>query len=319
MKSNSNVENYSPKSKTEIFIEKARKVHGDKYDYSKVVYKKAIDNVIIICKEHGEFLQTPHMHLRGQGCPKCAKNVRLTTEEFIECAREIHGDKYDYSKVNYVNNKTKVKIICPEHGEFWQTPNKHIYAEECCPKCNGGVRMTKEEFIERAREIHGDKYDYSKVEYKNARTDVCIICPIHGEFWQVPYVHIGMGCGCPSCNSSKLEDDVSKIFPDFIRQQTFDWLKYKLSLSLDFYSPDLNIAIECQGEQHFRSVDYFGGDKKFEDIQQRDLHKFQLCQSHNIKVLYYFPSDYTPTEFYSDKLCFHTIDDIKSYINLLSL
>lgn len=255
MKHNSNVENSSPKSKTEIFIEKARKIHGDKYDYSNVNYVKAIEKVYIICPTHGGFWQTPHMHLCGRGCPKCAKNVRLTTEEFIECARKIHGDKYDYSKV----------------------------------------------------------------EYKNARTEVCIICPDHGEFWQVPYVHIGIGCGCPSCNSSKLEDDVSKIFPDFIRQQTFDWLKYKLSLSLDFYSPDLNIAIECQGEQHFRSVDYFGGDKKFEDIQQRDLHKFQLCQSHNIKVIYYFPSDYTPTEFYSDKLCFHTLDDIKSYVNLLYL
>ena len=111
---------------------------------------------------------------------------KLTTYEFIEKAKKVHGDKYDYSKVEYVNSRTKICIICPQHGEFWQTPNAHLM-KEGCPKCKGENvskvnRRTTNEFIEKAKKVHGDKYDYSKVDYKNNSTKVCIICPIHGEF-----------------------------------------------------------------------------------------------------------------------------------------
>ena len=102
---------------TEEFIEKARAIHGDKYDYSKVVYKTSQEKVIIVCPKHGEFLQRPNCHLNGAGCPKCCNNTKKTAESFIEDARAIHGDKYDYSKVEYVNNKIPVCIICPKHGE----------------------------------------------------------------------------------------------------------------------------------------------------------------------------------------------------------
>ena len=88
------------------------------------------------------------------------KRVKLTTKEFIAKAKEIHGDKYDYSKVYYVNLGTKVCIICPEHGEFWQTPYHHIKRKQGCPKCGGRVKKNREEFIEAARKIHGDRYDY---------------------------------------------------------------------------------------------------------------------------------------------------------------
>ena len=113
-------------SKTINFIEKAKAVHGDKYDYSKVEYVKAKEKVCIICQEHGEFWQTPNNHLRGEGCPFCYGSKKLTTEEFISKAKQIHGNKYDYSNVNYVNKYTKVCIICPEHGEFWQKPSNHL-------------------------------------------------------------------------------------------------------------------------------------------------------------------------------------------------
>ena len=104
-------------------------------------------------------------------------------------------------------------IICPEHGEFWQTPNKHISRKQGCPKCgdikNGfNKRLGNDKFIERARKVHGDKYDYSKVEYIDYDTKVCIICPIHGEFWQTPQVHLLSKCGCSYCNESHLERDV---------------------------------------------------------------------------------------------------------------
>ena len=103
---------------TEEFILKAKKVHGDKYDYSQVNYVKTTIPVTIICPIHGPFTQRPVNHLRGKGCKYCGNAVKHTTEEFIEAARKVHGDKYDYSQVEYVNNKTKVKIICPIHGLF---------------------------------------------------------------------------------------------------------------------------------------------------------------------------------------------------------
>ena len=192
-------------------IEKAKKVHGDKYDYSKVEYVNSKTPVCIICSEHGEFHITPSSYLMGRGCPKCGnskkgQNKKLTKEEFILRVREIHGWKYDYSKVNYINNRTKVCIICPEHGEFWQTPDSHLNNHGCpkCGKISSSYNRTKtsEEFIEKAREIHGDKYDYSKVEYQGIYKKVSIICPEHGEFWQVAHDHL-KGAECQKCANIK--------------------------------------------------------------------------------------------------------------------
>ena len=189
------------KSNTEEFIEKANEVHGGKYGYSKVVYRNSYTKVIIICPIHGEFEQTPSSHLSGQGCSKCAGNASCNTEEFIEKANEVHGGKYDYSKVVYRNSYTKVIIICPIHGEFEQLPSSHL-SSRGCPKCAGITKSNTEEFIKKANEVHGGKYGYSKVNYVNNRTKVTIICPIHGEFEQVPSSHLN-GHGCPKCGETK--------------------------------------------------------------------------------------------------------------------
>ena len=155
--------------KRDLFINKAKKVHGDKYDYSKVDYVNSQTKVCIICPEHGEFWQTPAEHVRGKSCPLCANikrgsKKRLTIEEFINKAKKVHGNKYDYSKVEYKNASTKVCIICPEHGEFMQIPMAHINGEGC-PKCAGKMLKT-EDIIKKFKQVHGWKYDYSKVEYK---------------------------------------------------------------------------------------------------------------------------------------------------------
>ena len=191
------------KKNTEEFIKKARQVHGNKYDYSKVEYKNSKTKVCIICPEHGEFWQKAGSHINGCGCPKCAKNYIQTKEEFIKKAKKVHGDKYDYSKVEYVNNHTKVCITCPIHGEFSMYPENHINSKQGCPKCGNlrkglNKKSTTEDFILRARQVHDWKYDYSKVEYINANTKVCIICPEHGEFWQTPTNHLRRQ-GCPKC------------------------------------------------------------------------------------------------------------------------
>jgi hypothetical protein len=183
---------------TEQFIEKAKLINGDKYDYSKVEYVSSNTKIIIICKEHGEFSQLPHNHLSGKGCIKCANNYNYTTNEWINKAIQIHGNTYNYSKVEYVNAHTNVIIICKEHGEFKQTPHNHL-AGSGCIKCANKYNYTTNEWINKAKLINGDKYDYSKVEYVNTHTNVIIICKHHGDFKQSPKHHL-QGSGCYLCN-----------------------------------------------------------------------------------------------------------------------
>ena len=207
----------------EEFIEKVKKIHNNFYDYSKTVYVKAIEKVCIICPEHGEFWQTPHNHLHGQGCPKC--NKKSTDKgSFVEQANIVHKNRFDYSKVEYVNSQTKVCIICPEHGEFWQTPSSHLNGSGC-PNCIVKYKDTPS-FIKVANKVHDKFYDYSKAEYVNAHTPVCIICPEHGEFWQTPDNHINRKSKCPKC-SGKTEYSTKRfiIESNEIHHNFYDYSK----------------------------------------------------------------------------------------------
>jgi hypothetical protein len=236
---------------TEKFIEKSILIHGDKYDYSKVNYKNSITKVIIICKEHGEFEQTPYCHLKGSICTKCGYILRgikikksWNIEEFIEKATLVHGDKYDYSKVDYKNNNTKVIIICKEHGEFYQIPSSHFRGIGCA-KCVGKAKSNTEEFIKNALLVHGDKYDYSKVDYKNNNTKVIIICKTHGEFTQNSYNHL-TGQGCNKCsyilrankNKTTVDEFIKKS--KIIHDDKYDYSK------VDYKNSDTKINIICK-------------------------------------------------------------------------
>lgn len=317
-------------SNTAKFIKKSQEIHN-KYDYSKVEYVDSKTKVCIICPTHGEFWQTPNSHLSGHGCPVCSSN-KLSKEEFLTRSRNLHENKYDYSCVNFVNTDTSVSIICPEHGMFLQKPSKHLsghgcpkcgikksyekqkmsqlsFLEKCkniqeenpnisftnviyksmkekitlyckkidcygnehgkfkilpynllngqlCPKCKYEKISLKNssntiDFIKKARKVHGDKYDYSKVEYVNAHTKVCIICPIHGEFWQKPNNHL-IGYSCKQCaneiTASKNENEIKKFLKDFyfgiLKTNNRNLLK---KFELDIFAPDKNIAIEYDG------------------------------------------------------------------------
>lgn len=288
---------------TDEFIKKAKCVHGNKYDYSKALIEtlknKEKEKICIICPEHGEFLQTPVSHLNGCGCPKCgeikrrknqSESIKMPIEEFIKRAKKIHGDKYDYSKVEYNTTNDKICIICPKHGEFWQIATNHINKGNGCPKCHPNHKKTVEEFIQKAKEIHGDKYDYSKVEYVNNTTPVCIICPKHGEFWQRPNSHISRNQGCPSCAESKLEKYVEQELKEhgvmFEKQKTFDDVKNKISLRYDFYDIDNNTLIECQGIQHIRDCNIAFGKDYFIPLINRDRIKFDKANEKKIKLIY---------------------------------
>ena len=291
----------------ESWIKKARKIHGDRYDYSKVEYVDSHTKVCIICPVHGEFWQLPYSHLNGRGCRACkyeklAKNKNMGAETFIKRAKKIHGDKYNYSKVEYHGCEEKVIIICPKHGEFLQTPTNHL-SNHGCPQCGDEERIRKktkttEQFITEAKKIHWDKYDYSKSEYKGVLEPIKIICPKHGEFLQRPNDHLN-GHGCPSCINSILEknvrEELTKNSIHFEEYYKFDWLineKTKYPYKLDFYLPEYNIAIECQGEQHFKAIKFFGGEKSLHYNIKRDIDKKKLCISHDIKLLYFLNEKY---------------------------
>ena len=222
------------------FIIDAVKIHGNKYNYSKVDYDKSRSKVIIICPKHGEFTQKANSHLQGKGCTTCGYELnssknRKSTEKFIEEAMQKHGIKYDYSQVEYINSKTKVKIICPDHGEFETTPSSHIDSTSGCGKCGqlkAGQSNAKsiEKFIEEAIQKHGTKYDYSKVDYINTNTKVIIICPEHGEVSQSPKCHLN-GCGCGKC-SGKLVKSKQEFIKDAtsihgIKKYDYSLVKYK--------------------------------------------------------------------------------------------
>jgi very-short-patch-repair endonuclease len=279
-------------------VERARQIHNNKYDYSKTEYgKNNKEKVCIICPIHGEFWQSPNRHMRGDGCPLCGGSKKLTQNEFIDRISKIYEGKYDFSESLYVNTDTKVKCFCYKHGEFWQTPH-HLLKGIACEKC-GRERMSKKKiekssknFERGARKIHGDKYDYSKVEYSHNQHEVCIICPEHGEFWQMPVRHLS-GNGCPKCNSSRLETNVRNFLKEndinFEEQKKFDWLGKQ---SIDFYLPEYKIGIECQGIQHFKPIEFFGGISGFIKTISRDKNKNKLCKENGIKVLYYSVEDF---------------------------
>ena len=272
--------------KTAQFIEKARIVHGNRYDYSKAKYMGSKIKICIICPIHGEFWQMPTNHLKGCGCRKCAKKEKMSVNEFIEKAKKIHGNKYDYNLIEKLSENKKIKIICKKHGIFEQYYHHHL--QGCgCPMCSNNKKSTTEKFIKEAKKIHGDKYDYSKVNYINNHTPVCIICPKHGEFWQMPANHILSKSNCPLCNESKLEEEINLLLNENtienIRQKKFNNIKNINPLPFDFYLPKYNVVIECQGIQHFEKSPFFKDANRIE----KDIIKYNGCVNNGIKILYY--------------------------------
>jgi uncharacterized C2H2 Zn-finger protein len=244
--------NNSRRSNTDKFIKNAKEIHGDKYDYSNTKYIKRSIKVSIMCNIHGEFLQTPGEHLAGCGCSKCGKVYKYATKEWIEQAKQIHGDIYDYSNVKYINAHSKVCIICNKHGKFYQSPNNHL-SKQGCSKCGKEIIALKQssntdEFIERSKQAHGDKYDYSNVKYINAHSKVCIICNKHGRFYQSPVVHL-RGCGCNTCagpNSCTTENFIEKSIK--IHGDKYDYSNVK------YINNTTKICIICNKHGEFQQT-----------------------------------------------------------------
>lgn len=238
----------SKKVTTKDFIRRAREVHGGKYDYSKTVYVAAIKDVTIICSTHGEFQQRPSNHLTGRGCHECGGNKPLTVAKFVERASAKHRKRYDYSQVNFKNVEDKATIICPEHGPFEQRVMTHLKGFNC-PKCGresvaGKLGHSLKRFIEDAKKAHGDKYDYSEADYKNALSKVKIICPEHGAFLQKPANHI-RGIACSKCSDLIAADKRRLSTEEFIaRAREVHGDKYDYSRA-DYVTSHGKVEIIC--------------------------------------------------------------------------
>lgn len=284
----------------EVFLFRANKKHNNKYQYNLTDFKNSTSAINIFCQKHGWFKQNVTRHMCGQGCPKCAKEIKSqkmanTQNQFIDNAIKIHGNKYDYSNVKYINNKTKVCIICPVHGEFYQKPNDHLSGKGCS-KCVGR-NLSLEDFIIQAKKIHGDNYDYSNSDYIQSDKKIKIKCNTCGIiFLQKPWSHLQKH-GCPHCKFSKGELLTEKLLKDnninYESQKRFNWLNKQ---SLDFFLPEYNIAIEYQGEQHFGIGGWIDEDG-FKIISQRDKAKYNLCKENDIHLLYFTKEKNAPEEY----------------------
>lgn len=220
---------------------------------------------------------------------------RLTTEEFIKRAREIYGDRFDYSKTEYVNARVKLTITCKEHGDFTILPQHHIRnggnSRTGCLQCgkkaiNKDRKLTQEQFLKRIKDIKGLSFD--KTIYIDKRKKVIVTCEIHGDYETSAEILL-KGCGCPKCKSSKGEALIKVILDrlgvEYIQQKEFKDLFFKRTLKFDFYLPDYNACIEFDGEQHFKSVKYWGGEENFKNLQIKDDMKNIYCQKNYISLL----------------------------------
>lgn len=177
---------------------------------------------------------------------------KLTTAEFIKKSQDIHKEKYDYSKVEYVSNNVKVKIICPTHGEFLQRPNDHVSKKVGCPACSGRGR-TSEQFISELKKVHGNEYDYSKVIYTGIDNEIIISCKSHGDFLQSAYTHI-KGSGCPKCKGEKMSNRQLSTLSYFIeRAQKIHGEKYDYSL-VDYKKGTMKVQIKCKQHGIFEQI-----------------------------------------------------------------
>lgn len=311
---------------TEEFIEKAKKLYGEKYSYEKTDLKNRNKHgyVTITCPKHGDFYRAPTDFLRGEGCGHCDYKNRKTLDEFIKEAKRVHGEKYDYSLVEYEDGHKKVPIICHEkdefgneHGIFWQTPKNHLHGYGC-KKCSGNY-LDKDLFIAKANKIHDGKYLYDEVEYKTTKTLVKILCPEHGYFMQQPSSHLN-GRGCPLCKTSHLERSVKKALEksgvlhiyQYRNKDVFD------KQSIDFYIPGTKLGIECQGEQHFisnffksKGIEYAENHLKY--IQELDERKRKKCKEEGIELVYFFEPKFEKYE-KSGNRHFTNAEDLINYI-----
>jgi hypothetical protein len=289
----------------DTILKRFKEKHNGKYDYSLVNYTGAHNKIKIICPIHGIFEQKPTLHLSGSGCPFCANNIKKSNEQFIQDAIKIHGNKYDYSLVNYTGAHNKIKIICPIHGIFEQKPYSHLCGDSCskCAKQLLGKLNTKslDKFIEEANKIHNNKYDYSNVDYINTNIKIKIICPIHGEFKQLPYSHL-QNHGCSKCSTFISKSETlwldSLQIPKHYRNITLT-LKDGSKIKPDGYDPNTNTIYEFYGDFWHGNINRFKSDsinkvinKTFIELYEKTMLREDKIKDNGYNIISIWESDF---------------------------
>ena len=279
----------------ESIIKRFRERHGDKYDYSKVLFETIKSKLHITCRVcNNDFFPNADNHLRGSGCPVCAKNVRYTTKQAIKKFKKVHGDNYGYSKVKYINSREKVTILCKKCGnEFLQMPDKHWNGRGCPSFCYASMRDTQETVIEKFKKKHRDLFDYSKVKYVTSKTPVTIGCKECGkDFEMKPRSHT-YGAGCPICASFKSERLFGKVLRDLgfhpvkVRPKWLKNPKTKKPLEIDHYLQRYKVGFEVNGIQHYEPHKLWGNEERFALTKERDQLKRDLCKQNGVRLIEY--------------------------------
>lgn len=292
------------------FLEKAHKKHGDKYEYPNIFEEYGVAKKIhILCKKCNIiFEQKPSLHIMGSGCPHC--NI-FPKKHTMETLSEIINNKHPNIEIISQlmgDNDSEIIVKCKIHGDMWKTtPHRLSQQKYACKKCYHenrikNIRKTQSKIFQNFLEKkYAPLYDISQVDYINSKTNVKLICPIHGEFFLKPKKMISRMDGCPYCNESHLERNIRIILDSlncsFEREKSFGWLINKSNMFLDFYLPQYNVAIECQGEQHIieRKDSLMNKNNNFEENALRDQLKLKLCKEHNIPIIYIFNKHHSNT------------------------
>jgi len=273
---------------------KASIKHDNKYEYPAQHFENGRSKIDIICPKHGSFIQSIESHLVGTGCPFCGGSKRHSIESIVKLFNKTHSNKYEYSIGEYKNHDQKINIICPKHGSFKQKISNHSSGQGC-PCCyRESKKYSVEEYINFCKKVHNYFYTYENIDIDNFITyisHIYINCPIHGIFKQNARSHL-RGSGCPKCNktnTSKGELKIERYLKlkgiEFITQMSFDGCFLKRKLPFDFYLPKQNICIEYDGKHHFKSIEYFGGDKFLEKVKLRDKIKEDFCNKNDMKLV----------------------------------
>ena len=277
----------------EKFYKKCDELYNGFYDYSKSIFESREDNIIVICPKHGEFTINVRSHMGGAICPKCRnliknKKPKLTTEEFIKKCIKKYSNKFTYENTIFIDYNTPTKVTCKIHGEIEIIPKHFLYDSKFgCKYCSvDSTTLTYEDFIEKAREIHGDKYDYSKVEYNGNKNKVCIICPKHGEFWMTPNAHLSQKQNCPKCNNhiSKWELEIN----DFIKSINVEIDTNNREIldgkEIDILISSFNVGIECDGLIYHSEL--YNKDKNYH------ITKTNIAKEKNIQLIHIFEDEW---------------------------
>lgn len=244
-------------NKKEEFIKKANLVHDNFYTYNNVVYKNSSTKIIITCPEHGDYEQRPTNHLQGRGCRKCSNVEKYTSETFIEKAKTIHGDRFEYNKSIYTSANSYITITCKQHGDFEQSAASHLRGFGCSKCRDDKLRMPENEFKQKANLLHNNKYNYDYVVYVDGITPVDIECLTHGIFKQKPHTHL-MDHGCPKCSVFGFDKKSIGFF--YVQKLSIDSVvvgyKYGIAKNINKRMKQQSLKSLCEHEIVFEYCDF---------------------------------------------------------------